>query len=122
MRFLADMGVSHGVATWLQDQGHDVVPLRDIGLQRMPNGDIFAKAVQERRIVLTFDLDFGEIVAHAHGEIVSVSVFRLNNTATAFVMERLGAVLAEGQAPLHEGSVVVVEDARHRIRRFPLGA
>jgi len=32
-------------------------------LQRLPNGEIFKKAGREQRVMLTFDLDFGEIVA-----------------------------------------------------------
>lgn len=61
MLFLADMGVSMRVVDWLRQQSHDVVHLRDRQLQRLPNGDIFQLAAQEHRIVLTFDLDFGEI-------------------------------------------------------------
>ncbi len=52
---------------WLNSQGHDATHLRDEGLQRMPNGNIFEKAVAEARIIVTFDLDFGEIVALAKG-------------------------------------------------------
>jgi predicted nuclease of predicted toxin-antitoxin system len=44
MRFLADMGVSQRVVTWLREQGHDAIHLRDEGLQRLANGDIFTKA------------------------------------------------------------------------------
>src|SRR5438552_2782804 len=40
MRFLGDMGVSMRVIEWLRTAGHDVVHLRDEGLQRLPNGDI----------------------------------------------------------------------------------
>ena len=122
MRFLADMGVSYRVAIWLREQGHDVTHLRDQGLQRLPNGEIFELAIRERRIVLTFGLDFGEIVAHAKGEIVSVVLFRLNNTSTPFVIRRLPSILADTTASLLEGAIIVVEDARHRIRHFPLGA
>jgi len=122
MRFLADMGVSHRVATWLREQGHDVVHLRDEGLHRLPNGDIFAKAARERRIVLTFDLDFGEILARARGAIVSVVLFRLNDTSTSFVIQRLERILLDAAGSLRDGAVVVVEDARHRIRRVPPGA
>jgi predicted nuclease of predicted toxin-antitoxin system len=77
MRFLADMGVSARVADWLRGQGHDVLHLRDQGLQRLPNGDIYQLAAQEQRIILTFDLDFGEIVAGSAGILVSVVIFRL---------------------------------------------
>jgi predicted nuclease of predicted toxin-antitoxin system len=41
MRFLADMGVSQQVIEWLRTTGHDAVHLRDEGLQRLPNGEIF---------------------------------------------------------------------------------
>jgi predicted nuclease of predicted toxin-antitoxin system len=61
MRFLADMGVAGRIVEWLRSEGHDAVHLRDEGLHRLPNGEIFRKAALEQRIVLTFDLDFGEI-------------------------------------------------------------
>jgi predicted nuclease of predicted toxin-antitoxin system len=63
MRFLADMGVSQQVVQWLRKNGHDVTHLRDEGLQNLPDSNIFDKAHSERRVILTFDLDFGEIAA-----------------------------------------------------------
>lgn len=100
--------------------GHDAVHLRDQGLHRLPNDQIFTKAKDENRIILTFDLDFGEIVALSGGEIVSVVLFRLNNTRTPFVIARLSRVLANAGDALRSGAIVVVEDHRHRIRRLPL--
>jgi predicted nuclease of predicted toxin-antitoxin system len=63
MRFLADMGVAMRVVEWLRDQGYDARHLREEELQRLPDDQIFRKAVAENRVVLTLDLDFGEIVA-----------------------------------------------------------
>ena len=63
MRFLADSGVATRIVEWLRAQGHDATHLRDEGFQRMTDSDIFCKAATERRILLTFDLDFGEILA-----------------------------------------------------------
>jgi predicted nuclease of predicted toxin-antitoxin system len=57
------MGVATRVVEWLRGQGHDATHLRDEGLQTLPDDAIFAKADREHRTVLTFDLDFGEIVA-----------------------------------------------------------
>ena len=122
MRFLADMGVSRRVTSWLCGQGHDVVHLRDENLHRLPNGDIFAKALGEDRIVLTFDLDFGEIVALTRSGSASVVLFRLVNTTTSFIIQRLDVVLREAGEALLSGAVVVVEDTRHRIRKLPLGS
>jgi predicted nuclease of predicted toxin-antitoxin system len=89
VRFLADMGVSQGVVEWLRSAGHDAIHLRDEELHRLPNGDIFQKGFVEHRAVLTFDLDFGEIVAASEGRVVSVVLFRLHNTRTGHVIERL---------------------------------
>jgi predicted nuclease of predicted toxin-antitoxin system len=122
MRFLADMGVSQGVVKWLSEQGHDVVHLRDEGLQQLPNGEIYAKAGREQRGILTFDLDFGEIVALCGGQVMSVVMFRLNNTRTPFVIQRPEAALSAAEAALRQGAILVVEDGRHRVRRLPLGA
>jgi predicted nuclease of predicted toxin-antitoxin system len=121
MRFLADMGVSRRVVDWLRQQGHDAIHLRDQGLQRLPNGEIFSKAITEERIVLTFDLDFGEIVALCQGRPASVVLFRLNNTKSDFTIRRLEMVLQDAAESLEAGAVVVVEDWRHRTRHLPLG-
>lgn len=122
MRFLADMGVSQQAVDWLRTRGHDAVHLRDKGLQRLPNGEIFQKAASEQRIVLTFDLDFGEILAGSGGHVVSVVLFRLRNTRTDFVIQRLDEVLSSSSAELSQGAILIVEDGRHRVRILPIGS
>ena len=115
------MGVAVPVVTWFREQGCDAVHLRDEGLHRLPNGEIFTKAVGEGRVIITFDLDFGEIAALARGRVASVIVFRLHNTRTPHVIERLAAVLADCSALLEKGAVVSVEEGRHRVRSIPIG-
>ena len=88
MRFLADMGVDIRVVEWWRQQAHDAKHLRDEGLQRSRDDEIFAKAVAENRVVLTFDLDFGEIAALTKGWQASVVLFRLHNTRTPHVIDR----------------------------------
>jgi predicted nuclease of predicted toxin-antitoxin system len=122
MRFLADMGVSQRAVDWLRTNGHDAIHLRDEGLQRLPNGEIFQKAAKENRIVLTFDLDFGEILAGCSGQIISVILFRLRNTRTDFVIQRLADVLNGSGADLSQGAIVIIEDGRHRVRKLPIGS
>jgi len=122
MRLLADMGVSMRVVEWLRTSGHDVVHLRDQGLQRLPNGDIFQKAHVEGRVLMTFDLDFGEIVAASGGQVVSVILFRLHNTRSDHVIKRLETVLNQSSGDLLSGAIVVVEEGRHRVRKLPIGS
>jgi predicted nuclease of predicted toxin-antitoxin system len=120
MRFLADMGVAMRVVEWLREQRHDATHLRDENLQRMPDRDIFRKAATEERILLTFDLDFGEILALSGQKTVSVVLFRLHNTRTPHVIERLQVALQETEQILASGAIVVVEESRLRVRRLPL--
>ncbi len=55
MRFLADMGVSLRVVEWLRENGHDAEHLSELGLARLPNGEIFERGSVEDRVVITFD-------------------------------------------------------------------
>ena len=87
------MNVDIRVADWLRSQGHDAVHLRDEGLHRMPNGEIFKKALSEDRIVLTSDLDFGEIAAALKDTAGKVLLLRLQNSRAANVIRRLNSVL-----------------------------
>lgn len=122
MKFLADMGVAMRIVHWLREEGHDTVHLSEENLQRLQNGRIFEKAFSEQRIILTFDLDFGEILALSADHQVSVILFRLHNTRTPHVIDRLKKVLEDAGQALVQGAIVVVEETRHRIRRLPFGA
>jgi len=113
------MGVAPKVVAWLQEQGHDVWHLAERGLERMPDSEIFGRAAQENRVVLTFDLDFGEILALSGGT-TSVILFRLRARRTPQVIARLRSVLADTSTQLARGAIVVVEDFRHRVRLLPL--
>ena len=121
MRFLCDMGVSRKVAKWLRDRGHDCSHLGEEGLACLPNGKIFDKAVAEGRIVLTFDLDFGEIAATAGEHMTGVVVFRLHNARADHVIGRMAAVLEKAADAMAHGAIVSVEETRLRIRHLPLG-
>ena len=107
------------VASWLNSQGHDATHLRDDRLQRLPNSGAFEKAIAESHVVVTFDLDFGEIVALSKGRKTGVILFRLRNTRTAFVIQRLSDVISECADALMRGAIVIVEETRHRVREFP---
>ncbi len=121
MRFIADMGVSWRVVEWLRANAHDAIHLREQQLHRLPDGNIFTKAAHEQRIILTWDLDFTEIVSLSKTQLVSAVVFRLLNTRSDNVIRRLARVLAESTRELEEGAIISVEDSRHRIRLLPIG-
>lgn len=120
MRFLADMGVSLSTVRALRAEGHDAIHLREEGLIRLPDAEILEKARREKRIVLTFDLDFGDLLATGTLSFPSVVVFRLRNERPDAVTVHVRSVLAQHNQDLEAGAIIIVEDARQRVRRLPL--
>jgi predicted nuclease of predicted toxin-antitoxin system len=117
MRLLLDMNVPASAAAWLRAQGHDVVHLRELGLGHLADHDVFARAAAEERAVVTFDLDFGEIVGLSAGTGVGVLLLRLRSVRVAHMQRRIAAAPAEAEWALDGSAIVLVEDARIRIRR-----
>ena len=77
--------------------------------------------MRESRIILTWDLDFTEILALSKTGTVSAVVFRLMNTRSDHVIARLERVLSESAQDLEAGAIISVEAGRHRVRLLPLG-
>lgn len=121
MRFLADAGVSPATIEFLRGLGHDAIHVRDIGLHRAADREIVDLARAESRYVLTFDLDFGEILALGVLDGPSVVIFRLSDERPASVNGRLAVVIRERSDDLASGSLVLIEDDRYRVRRLPIG-
>jgi len=65
--------------------------------------------------------DFGETIALSGGRAQSAILFRLRNTRTQFVLDRLHKVLSESAQALEQGVIISVEDTRYRVRHLPLG-
>src|SRR3954447_13504514 len=64
-RFLANENVPGPLVQALVEAGHDVAWVRTI-FPGLPDKDVLALAARERRILITFDKDFGEIARSAN--------------------------------------------------------
>jgi predicted nuclease of predicted toxin-antitoxin system len=120
MRFLADVGVSVSTAEMLRQRGHEVLHLSEVSLHRLPDDEILVLARDESRVVLTFDLDFGDLLAAGSHRLPSVILFRLRDQTPRSVNPRLLALLSERTEDLLAGALVIVEDNRYRLRRLPI--
>jgi len=63
MRFLADAGVSPKTIEFLTPLGHEATHMRSLGLQRAPDAELVQRARTDYSVIITFDLDFGDILA-----------------------------------------------------------
>ena len=121
LKFLADMGISLSTVRALRIAGHDAAHLYERGLDRLADSAVLDLARREDRVVLTFDLDFGDLLALGLLDSPSVVIFRLSDETPASVNPKLAEVLERCEAPLTGGAVVVVEDTRYRVRALPFG-
>ena len=120
MRFLADAGISPRTVEFLREIGHDVVHVRDLSMQRAGDEVVADRARVESRVVLTFDLDFGEVLAVGILDRPSVVIFRLADERPESVNAHLEPVLAERVVELESGALILVEDGRYRVRKLPI--
>lgn len=90
MKVLVDVGVGRAVEQWLRRAGHDVISIRDIE-HDMSDDQILSLALQESRVVLTMDKDFGDLVYGLGLNHTGVLLLRLEDadsaTKTAVVAE-----------------------------------
>src|SRR2546425_2809550 len=121
MRFLADAGLSPLTVDFLIELGHEAIHVRTLGLQRAPDLDIVARASADSSVVLTFDLDFGDVLALGVLDKPSVIIFRLSDERPESVNRRLAVVIDECAAILESGGLISVEDTRYRVRKLPIG-
>jgi predicted nuclease of predicted toxin-antitoxin system len=114
MRFLADAGLSPDAVVFLAGLGYDVLHVRAIGMQRASDRAIADYARTDARIVVTFDLDFGDILALGVLDRPSVILLRLSDERPWRGEPSLALVIAEQQAVLDSGALIVVEDSLPR--------
>src|SRR5580692_8470870 len=83
------MGISGSIATWLKSQGHDAVHLNDEKLHSLSDKLIIEKAINEKRIILTADMDFGQLLALNKSQQASVIQFRTSDFTPANIKNKL---------------------------------
>ncbi len=120
MKFLADMGISPVTVDFLKQHGYDTTHLSDQGLHEMEDANILEKARQEKRILLTADLDFGYLMAVSRFRMPSVILFRLQDMRPISVNQRLDEVLQRCETDLASGYFITVTQSRIRIRELPI--
>jgi len=122
VRFLIDASLSFRVAEALQKAGHDAVHVRDVMSVDAPDTAIFDHAAGDDRIVVSADTDFGELLARRQTARPSLVLLRRRtrrrpSDQTTLLLTQLHAVADDLQA----GAIVVIEEARVRVRSLPVG-
>jgi len=120
MKFIADMGISPKVIHLLQSLGYQAVHLQIQGLHRLKDIEILEKARKEGSIILTHDLDFGDLLTASNFGLPSVVIFRLRNMRPDNVNKYLEKIITEYAELLQKGAIITVSEGRLRVRNLPL--
>ncbi len=119
MQFLLDANVEYRLATFLTSLGHDVKTIARDYPSSLTDQDVLTRAVEEKRILITNDRDFGELIFRQHFPHCGVIFFRLKNSKDLSGKRHfLQTVLDIHKANLHEYLVVTPHGVR--IRRTEL--
>jgi predicted nuclease of predicted toxin-antitoxin system len=83
LRFLIDNALPPRLAELLAAAGHDAVHVRAYGMHAATDEEILARALEEHRIIVSADSDFGTILAIQAADRPSFILFREPNLLVA---------------------------------------
>ncbi|MCX7045336.1 MAG: DUF5615 family PIN-like protein [Candidatus Sumerlaeota bacterium] len=117
MKLLADENMYAEIVAWLREQGHDVF----WAARNSPGADdedLLHLAHKQNRVILTNDLDFGELVIRHRFRALGVILIRLKSTCSAEVARLFARHWLEIENNAF-GNFIVVSNRKLRIRPLP---
>lgn len=121
MKFLVDNALSFRVALLLSEAGHDAIHVRTYELSAAKDEVILERALQEDRVIVSADTDFGTILAQIQTNKPSFILLRW--AGLRYPSDQTRIIIANLPNITHDllmGAVVVIEPLRVRIRSLPI--
>jgi len=117
MKWMVEESAGIAIAAFLRDLDHDVIAVAE-SLPQAEDSAILIRAVQEQRIVVTNDKDFGELVFRSGQKHSGVVLLRLRDERSPNRLAVMQAVLNQISGTMHNRFIVATE-RNIRIRATP---
>lgn len=114
-RFLLDADMPRSSAEAIRSLGFNVEDVRDIGMRYAKDQEIMDFALETGRVVITRDLDYGEILRYPQHP--GAIILRLpTGFVTKEVNEALMDFLSSAKNEILQNAIIIVELGRYRRR------
>ena len=120
MKLLIDMNLSPSFTEILNNEGFDTVHWSTIGNPRSTDAEILNYARSNGFVIITHDLDFGDILAATQAQSPSVIQIRTQNVSLEHLSNILINSLKQFEKKLEKGALVSIDEARSRVRILPI--
>ncbi len=120
IRILIDMNLSPDWAAELTASGWTSVHWSTVGDPRATDQEIMQWARINGFVIFTHDLDFGTMLALTHANGPSVIQVRGQNVLPDHMLAIVVAAIEEHESELANGALVVVDEAKSRVRVLPI--
>ena len=120
MKLLIDMNLSPEWVKELQSQGWQAVHGSTVGAPAATDRTIMDWAREHDYVVFTHDLDFGAVLAVTRAMGPSVIQVRTQDVMPKHLGPVLASILTQYQSALEKGALLIVDEAKSRVRLLPL--
>lgn len=120
-KFLIDECLPKSMVSICEKQHLDAVHIRILGLSGIPDEKVISLAKKEKRILITRDMDFSNLLDYPIKSHCGLIVMRMPDDFTALEINRLlDSFLMDVELNEIRNTLTIIEPKRYRIRRKDL--
>lgn len=117
IKFLADECIGLPVITLLRKSGFSVDTAKDANLSSKSDFEILKWAIKEKRILITEDMDFGNILLYPPKLHHGIILLRFRHSLEKEILSVLSTLLRELKPNDFKQTLIIVDSDKYRLRR-----